>query len=238
MKRSNVRVITGALVSRVVIGGGRAVGVEYRRGGETRVLRARSEVILSGGRSTHPSCCSCLGSDRAGCCSQVSIPVVRDNANVGDHLSDHQGINYTWAMKVPTYNDELRPRVGQGPGGVAIFHRGRGRWPSRSTMAAVSSARGADLDRPNMQLYFQAFSTLVPREGERPLLTPDPWSGMSIGLSNCRPTSRGHIRLRSGRAEDHPVITANAFSTNNDVEEMLAAVNSCGRLRLNRRWRR
>jgi choline dehydrogenase len=81
-----------------------------------------------------------------------------------------------------------------------------------------------DLDRPNMQLYFQAFSTLIPREGERPLLTPDPWSGMSIGLSNCRPTSRGHIRLRTARAEDHPVITANAFSTNNDVEEMLAAV--------------
>lgn len=47
---------------------------------------------------------------------------------------------------------------------------------------------------------------------------------MSIGLSNCRPTSRGHIRLRSARAEDHPVITANAFSTVNDVEEMLAAV--------------
>jgi choline dehydrogenase len=75
-----------------------------------------------------------------------------------------------------------------------------------------------------MQLYFQAFSTLIPREGERPLLTPDPWSGMSIGLSNCRPSSRGHIRLRTARAEDHPVITANAFSTNNDVEEMLAAV--------------
>ena len=34
-----------------------------------------------------------------------------------------------------------------------------------------------ELDRPNMQLYFQAFSTLIPREGERPLLTPDPFSG-------------------------------------------------------------
>jgi choline dehydrogenase len=75
-----------------------------------------------------------------------------------------------------------------------------------------------------MQLYFQAFSTLIPRDGERPILTPDPWSGMSIGLSNCRPTSRGHIRLRTARPEDHPAITANAYSTNNDVEEMLAAV--------------
>ena len=42
-----------------------------------------------------------------------------------------------------------------------------------------------------MQLYFQAFSTVIPKAGERPILTPDPWPGFSIGLSNCRPTSRG-----------------------------------------------
>jgi choline dehydrogenase len=82
----------------------------------------------------------------------------------------------------------------------------------------------ADLDRPNMQLYMQAFSTLIPREGERPVLSPDPFPGMSLGLSNCRPTSRGHIRLRSADPLAHPVITANAFSTNHDVEEMLEAV--------------
>ena len=75
-----------------------------------------------------------------------------------------------------------------------------------------------------MQLYMQAFSTLIPREGERPLLTPDPFPGLSLGLSNCRPTSRGHIRIASADPMQHPVITANAFSTENDVTEMLAAV--------------
>jgi choline dehydrogenase len=80
------------------------------------------------------------------------------------------------------------------------------------------------LERPNMQLYFQAFSTLVPRVGERPLLTPDPFSGLSIGLSNCRPTSRGDIRIHTTDALAHPTITANAFHTDHDVQEMLAAV--------------
>ena len=75
-----------------------------------------------------------------------------------------------------------------------------------------------------MQLYFQAFSTLIPREGERPLLTPDPFSGLSIGLSNCRPTSRGEITLRTSDPFDHPRIVANAFSTDHDVAEMLRAV--------------
>jgi choline dehydrogenase len=70
-----------------------------------------------------------------------------------------------------------------------------------------------DLDRPNMQLYFQAFSTVLPRPGERPILSPDPWPGFSIGLSNCRPTSHGEIMIRSADQAEHPKIVANAFST-------------------------
>lgn len=224
MKRANVRVITGALATRVLVDGGRAVGVEYRQGGEIRTLRARGEVILSGGAINSPQLLQLSGIGPGGLLQSLGIPVLRDNPNVGDHLNDHQGINYTWAMTVPTYNDELRPWWGKlraalhyallrgGPLAKSINHAG-GFFRTR-----------ADLDRPNMQLYFQAFSTLIPREGERPVLSPDPWSGMSIGLSNCRPTSRGHIRVRSTDPGAHPVITANAYSTNADVEEMLAAV--------------
>ena len=81
-----------------------------------------------------------------------------------------------------------------------------------------------------MQLYFQAFSTLVPRVGERPLLTPDPFSGLSIGLSNCRPTSRGAITLASADPFAHPRIVANAFATDHDVQEMLVAVKFLRRI--------
>ncbi len=224
MKRSNLKVVTGALVTRVLIEAGRAVGVEYRQGGETRVLRAKAEVILAGGAINSPQLLQLSGIGPGGLLQGLGIPVVRDNANVGDHLSDHQGVNYTWAMTVPTYNDELRPWWGKLRAGLQYFIGGGGPLAKSINHGGGFFRTEPDLDRPNMQLYFQAFSTLIPREGERPVLNPDPWSGMSIGLSNCRPTSRGHIRLRTARAEDHPVITANAFSTNHDVEEMLVAV--------------
>lgn len=224
MKRANVQVATRTLVTRVLIEGGRAVGVEYRRGGETQVLRARGEVIVAGGAINSPQLLQLSGIGPGGLLQGLGIPVVRDNANVGDHLSDHQGINYTWAMTVPTYNDELRPWWGKLRAGLQYVLRGDGPLAKSINHAGGFFRTRPDLDRPNMQLYFQAFSTLIPRNGERPLLTPDPWSGMSIGLSNCRPTSRGHIRLRTPNADDHPVITANAFSTAHDVDEMLAAV--------------
>jgi choline dehydrogenase len=75
-----------------------------------------------------------------------------------------------------------------------------------------------------MQLYMQAFSTLIPKENERPLLSPDPFSGFSLGLSNCRPTSVGEIMIRSADPDEKPRITGNVYSTGNDVQEMLLAV--------------
>jgi choline dehydrogenase len=224
MRRANVRVITRAMVTRVLIEAGRAVGVEYQRGGQVHVLRAKGEVILSGGAINSPQVLQLSGVGPGALLQGLGIPVLRENANVGAHLSDHQGINYTWAMTVPTYNDELRPWWGKLRAGMQYVLGGGGPLAKSINHAGGFFRTRPDLPRPNMQLYMQAFSTLIPRDGERPLLTPDPWSGMSLGLSNCRPTSRGHIRLRSADPLQHPVITANAFSTNHDVEEMLAAV--------------
>lgn len=224
MKRPNCRVVTGAMVTRVIIENGRAVGVEYTRGGVAHVLRAKAEVILSGGAINSPQLLQLSGVGPAGLLRGLGIPVVLDNPNVGNHLSDHQGINYTWRMKVPTYNDELRPWWGKLVAGMKYVLAGAGPLAKSINHAGGFFRTSPDLPRPNMQLYMQAFSTLIPREGERPLLTPDPFPGMSIGLSNCRPSSKGHIRLRSADPFEHPVITANAFSTNHDVQEMLAAV--------------
>ncbi|HUG60884.1 MAG TPA: GMC family oxidoreductase N-terminal domain-containing protein, partial [Methylomirabilota bacterium] len=49
LRRHNLVVLTGATVVRIVLEGERAVGVEIRRSGETRIVRARCEVVLSAG---------------------------------------------------------------------------------------------------------------------------------------------------------------------------------------------
>jgi choline dehydrogenase len=230
MGRANLRVITQAQVTRVLIEAGRAVGVEYRRGNELHQLRAHGEVILSGGAINSPQLLQLSGVGPGALLQEMGLGVVVDNPNVGAHLADHQGINYTWAMKVPTYNDLLRPWWGKFLAGMNYLLRGQGPLAKSINHAGGFFRTDPALARPNMQLYMQAFSTLIPREGERPILSPDPWSGLSLGLSNCRPTSRGHIRIASGDPMQHPVITANAFSTDHDVGEMLAAVKFLRRL--------
>ena len=230
MARGHVTVLTGAQVTRVLFDGRRAVGVEYDRGGQRRTARAAAGVVLAGGAVNTPQLLLLSGIGPGRHLQAMGIAPVVENPNVGRHLSDHQGINYTWRMKVPTMNDMLRPWWGKlsaglrwlllrdGPLSLSINHGGG--------FFRTDPAR----PRPNMQLYFQAFSTLLPKAGERPVLHPDPWPGMSIGLSNCRPTSRGMIELARPDPLAHPRILANAFATDHDVEEMLAAVKMLRRI--------
>lgn len=230
MKRRNVKVMTRALVTRVVMEGRRAIGVEVERQGRREVIRAGREVILSGGAINSPQLLMLSGIGNAADLGALGIPVSVDNPNVGQHLTDHQGLNYTWRMKVPTYNDILRPWWGKVRVGMQYFLTGKGPLAKSINHGGGFFRTTAGHVRPNMQLYFQAFSTLIPRDGERPLLTPDPFSGMSIGLSNCRPTSRGHLALASADPHAPPRITANAYSTDEDVAEMLAAVKFLRRI--------
>ncbi len=190
MRRKNLNVITGAQVTRVLLEGRRAVGVEYLKDGQRRTLRAKAEVILSGGAINSPQLLQLSGIGAGAHLQGMGIPVVLDNPNVGAHMNDHHGINYTWKMKVPTYNNILRPWFGKALMGLWYLATGGGPLAKSINHGGGFFRTRPDLDRPNMQLYFQAFSTLLPKAGERPLLTPDPFPGLSIGLSNCRPTSR------------------------------------------------
>src|SRR5208282_3526878 len=54
MRRPNLTVRTRALATRIVVEGGRAVGVSYRRGSSECTVRARREVLVCGGPINSP----------------------------------------------------------------------------------------------------------------------------------------------------------------------------------------
>ncbi len=224
MKRANLRVETGALATRIVFEGRRAVGVEYEQGGRKKTARAGREVIVSGGSVNSPQLLQLSGIGPAGHLRELGIDMVLDNPNAGRNLQDHLGINYTYRGNRATLNQILRPWWGKMLVGMRYLALRSGPLSLSMNNAGGFFRTDPSLPRPNMQLYFQAFSTVIPKSGERPILTPDPWPGFSIGLSSCRPTSRGEIMIRSADPRDHPRIVANAFSTDHDVAEMLAAV--------------
>ena len=223
MKRKNLLVETHAQVTKILFEGKRAVGVAYVQRGMKLDARGR-EIILAGGAINSPQLLQLSGIGPGALLQSLGIPLVHANANVGARMQDHHGINYTWRMNVPTLNDELRPWWGKLKAGLQYILTRRGPLSLSINQGGGFFRTHPEMTRPNMQLYMQAFSTLIPRAGERPILSPDPFSGLSLGLSNCRPTSTGEVKIKSPDPLVHPKISFNVYSTNSDVEEMLAAV--------------
>jgi len=230
MKRPNVRIETDALVTKVLFEGKRAIGVEYLQNGAKKTARAGREVILSGGSVNTPQLLQLSGIGPATLLGEFGIPVLHVNEHVGRNLQDHQGINYTWKARVPTLNQVLRPWWGKLLVGMQYLALRTGPLSMSMNQGGGFFRSDPSRARPNMQLYFQVFSTVLPKAGERPILSPDPFPGFSIGLSNCRPSSRGEILIRSADPTVHPRITVNAYSTEGDVSEMLDAVKFLRRI--------
>lgn len=224
MKRPNLAVLTGAHVARVLFEGRQAIGVEYRRNGKLETARCRREVILAGGAVNSPQLLQLSGIGPAEVLARAGVETRVANANVGRHMADHQGINYTWRARTPTLNQRLRPWWGKALAGIEYLLLSSGPLSVSINQGGGFFRTSPDEPRPNMQLYFQAFSTVIPKPGERPVLTPDPWPGFSIGLSNCRTHNRGHVEIASADPFAAPRIVANAFSHEKDVADMLAAV--------------
>jgi len=224
LKHSNLALVSRALVTRILFEGQRAVGVEYVQGGVSKQARAAAEVIVSGGAVNSPQLLQLSGIGDGAQLKSLGLDVLVANSNVGRNLKDHQGINYTYRLNVKTLNDDLRPWWGKLRAGLQYLLLGKGPLTVSINQGGGFFRTNPQHTRPNMQLYYQAFSTLLPKAGERPILSPDPFSGASIGLSNCRPTSVGEVMAKSADPNVSPRITANAFSTAHDVQEMLEAV--------------
>src|SRR5579875_2474568 len=106
MDRPNLEVRCRAFVERVVVEGGRAVGVEVVTGrglrgrGEREVIRA-GEVILCGGAINSPQLLQLSGIGNARELESVGVRPVHDLPGVGENLQDHLEVYIPYASKLP-----------------------------------------------------------------------------------------------------------------------------------------
>ena len=100
-KRENLTVVTGAHVTRVVLDGTRAVGVEYSVGGVTQTAEASREVILSGGAINSPQLLMLSGIGPAAHLRDHAVDVACDLPGVGRHLQDHLSVPVIRATNDP-----------------------------------------------------------------------------------------------------------------------------------------
>jgi choline dehydrogenase len=222
--RPNLRVEKHALASGLMFEGKQAVGVRYRQRGTEKTARARREVILSAGAINSPQLLQLSGIGPANLLRNKGVAMVHASEGVGQNLQDHLGMDYIYRSKVPTLNTQLHPWHGKLLRGIQYVLTRRGPLSLGVNQAGGFVRTRPDLDAPNMQLYFSPVSYTKAPPGKRPLMNPDPFAGFLLGMQPSRPTSRGHLEIRSADPGDAPAIHPNYLSTQQDVQDMLDGV--------------
>ena len=222
LRRGGVELRTKAHATRILFDGKRATGIGYRRDGQLHRAMARREVILSGGSINSPQLLQLSGIGDPAQLHKLGIAPLVDAPAVGRNLQDHLAVSYFYKTSVPTLNDELRPLFGKIKAGLR-YMMDRGGPLSMSVNQGGGFVRSdPEQPRPNLQLYFTPASYTQTPLSERKLLNPDPFSAFLLSFNSCRPTSRGHLHIRSSDPFEHPAIQPNYLATQADIDEARA----------------
>ena len=220
--RKTLKIETHSLATKVLIEGRRAIGIGYLRRGKPCAARARCEVILSGGAINSPQLLMLSGIGDARKLKSLGIEPLVHAPHVGRNLQDHLAVSYFYKTRTPTLNDLLHPMAGKMRAGLRYI-ADRGGPLSLSVNQSGGFVRSDPARRNvNLQLYFSPVSYTGTPLSDRKLLNPDPFSAFLLSHNPCRPTSRGHIELRSPDPNAHPAIHPNYLATQADIDDVLA----------------
>jgi len=228
MGRANLRIETGALASKVLFEGQRAVGVEFLQNGARRTARARAEVILSGGAVNSPQLLQLSGIGPGELLREHQIPVVADLAGVGENLQDHYMVGTRFRLKpgVVSVNEMSKGVRMVGQIAKYLFQRKGLLALSAAHIAAFCKSR-PDLAGPDIQFHILPATMDLEKLFNEQKMVMEDQPGLTIAPCQLRPESRGHIRIKSPDAEIYPSITANYLSDPLDQEVAVAGLRWC-----------
>lgn len=216
--RKNLAVKTKAHATRVLFSEGRAVAVEYVQNGETKIVRARREIILSSGPINNPKILEISGIGDSERLKKLGVPPVKHLPGVGENLQDHLSVFVQHDCTRPiTLNGALKP-LSKAKIGLQwlLFKSGLGASSHFEVGGFLPSKDG--LDRPNIEFHFLPVAV----RGEN---DPDLFRhGFQVDVGPTLSKSRGHVHAVSKDWRAPPRIQFNYMSHPDDWEEMRASV--------------
>lgn len=222
LRRPNLEIKTKALGTRLILEHGRAVGIEYRSGGQTLVARATREVVLCGGVINTPQLLMLSGIGEPQQLEENGLPVTAALPGVGENLQDHVSVILMYHRKEPgPFHRMMRAdRIGLELGKAYLFGRGFAADVPGGITAFLKSRSEAPL--PDIQFLFTAAPL-----GAWPYFAPfkQPFTdGFACRIVMLHPESRGRVTLRSAKPTEAPRIHQNFLSTDADWRALRAGV--------------
>lgn len=221
LKRPNLTVLTEALVQKVPIEQGCAKGVRYRQGSEqySAQIASGGEVILSAGALASPQILMLSGIGDQGELLEHGIQTHKHLPGVGKNLQDHLQIRTIYKVnQAITLNDALKSPLRKVAMGLEYLFKRTGPLTMAASQVAIFTKTKPELTRPDIQYHFQPLSADKPADGAHT------FSAFTASVCQLRPTSRGHLRLRSADVNDPIAIHPNYLATNEDQKTVVDAI--------------
>ncbi|CAB3779913.1 Alcohol dehydrogenase [acceptor] [Pararobbsia alpina] len=226
--RPNLHVKTYAQATRILFEGRKAIGVAYVHPGrqsEPKAVLARREVIIACGAINTPKLLQLSGLGSAPFLQSRGIEVVHELRGVGENLSDHYSVRAVVKVKNSQTMNELVK--GMNLGGQLL------RWAlKKPSILALSPSlvhyfckSSPELALPDMQGVFTPASY---KEGYVGML--DDFPGMTAGIWQHRPESRGYVRIKSADPFEDPMIQPNYLEHPNDQNTLVRGIRLARKL--------
>lgn len=220
LSRPNLCVKTHAQSAKIIMQGKQAQGVAYYQGSDLKEVRARREVIVSGGAFGSPQLLLLSGIGPTKELQAMGIPVVHDLPGVGENLQDHidHVQSYLTRSDTDTFGVSVR--------GSTKIVKGAYEWHKQRTGIIASSiaeagafvCSAADVSVPDLQLVFVV--ALVDDHGRKMHTS----HGYSCHMEVLRPYSRGTVKLASTDARKAPRIDPNFLADERDLDLLVKGV--------------
>jgi choline dehydrogenase len=230
LSRPNLTVQTNAQVEKLLFGNHQgkhiATGVMVNINNQKSInFMAHREVILSAGSIGSPQILQLSGIGPASLLQEQGIDVVHDLPGVGENLHDHLQVRSVYKVSnTVTLNQRANSLFGKAAMGLEyfLFKTGPLTMPPSQLGAFAKSDPGQD--SANIEWHVQPLS--LDKFGD-PL---HKFNAITPSVCNLRPSSRGHVRIKSAKWQDYPTIKLNYLSTEEDRKVAVAGLKFTRRI--------
>ncbi|WP_425416395.1 GMC family oxidoreductase [Oricola indica] len=210
--RSNLTVLAGTEVRRIMVESGRVTGIEVAARGATVHYTASREVVLTAGAIGSPRLLMLSGIGPADHLRETGIDVVHDLSGVGSNLQDHVDLcTISECTGRHTYDGVDRPDRAALAGLQYILTR---TGPVTASLFETGAFWYGDLDAETPDLQFH----LGQGSGIEAGIVKIEGAGVTLNSTYLRPDSRGTVRLASADPADAPLIDPNFWDDPHDRE--------------------
>ena len=211
--RSNLTIIQGVLVQKVLLKGKTAIGVEYKINNQIKTINANKEVILSAGSVGSPQLLQLSGIGPADVLKSAGVELQHELPGVGENLQDHLEVYFQYHCKKPiTLNSKLNyfsmALIGAR---WLLFKSGLGATNHFESCGFIRSRKG--IEWPNIQYHF--LPAAMRYDGKASM----DGHGYQVHAGVNSPTSRGSIKINSPDPEAKPIILFNYLQSEQDRQD-------------------